>query len=391
MATQNYGPDPYLIGKTMYVTFRSDDQYWNGSAMEDYDAANWATYDAEDRRSLYVYDDSNPFVAGCTESGVGNDYVISGEVTYDAMTELGFLARGNTTALTGYVLSLDPTNSYFNLIKLTGGGNFVNIEDQLVTGLTVSTGDTFTIDFEVDGSAMTGHLYDSGGTLLATIHATDSDYATGVLGPWAWNKGNGIEGTFSELELDSTSFPRLSAFSLTPPDTFTQSAVSVDANGHVSWTIPSGLAAGRYDVCLYVQAGGSPVISDGPAYASGELNWNGTSQVGLESVELADSEDVYHADIFWNRDNSDSRDEYTVNWFKSGVSVTSGITNAQIQVTKRSDGTSAIDASDMTQIGSMGAYKYDSSVRLTDGAIATATATIDGETRTWRMLIGRDT
>lgn len=45
MATGNYGPDPELIGETVYVCYRKNGQFWNGNALENYNAANWATYD----------------------------------------------------------------------------------------------------------------------------------------------------------------------------------------------------------------------------------------------------------------------------------------------------------------------------------------------------------
>jgi len=81
-------------------------------------------------------------------------------------------------------------------------------------------------------------------------------------------------------------------------------------------------------------------------------------------------------------------------WYKNGQPVTSGITSPTIEVVKTSDGATLISETAMSQVGSTGIYKYDESTnRLTAGdvAIVTVTATIDGDTRTWSDVLGRDT
>ena len=210
-----------------------------------------------------------PLVAGYSEANVGNDYVISGEVTFDAMTELGFLARADVNSQYGYVLSLDPTNSYFNLIKLTGGGSFENIENHLITDLTVGTGDTFKITFELDGSNLTGLLYDSNGQLLDTITATDATYSNGVIGPWAFNKGNGVEGTFSGMAITpTTAFPDLSAYPAVP-STFEQSADNSSLYVHdASGTFP-------------LVAGYSEANVDNDYVISGEVTYDAMTELGF--------------------------------------------------------------------------------------------------------------
>lgn len=114
-----------------------------------------------------------------------------------------------------------------------------------------------------------------------------------------------------------------------------------------------------------------------------------------DEMTLADSEDVYPADIFLTVDGENSRDEYTVQWFRNGAPVTSGVTSPLIQVVKRADGTDLIASTAMTQIGSTGAYKYDAvtSERTTAGeaVLVHVSATINGSSRTWRKLISRDT
>lgn len=115
-------------------------------------------------------------------------------------------------------------------------------------------------------------------------------------------------------------------------------------------------------------------------------------QTGTSGVLLADSEDVYIPQIRFDRDDTNGKDEYTIQWFRNGTPVTSGITVPLIQVTNR-DGTDLIASTAMTQIGSTGAYKYDESTnRIDDGeaVLINISATINGSSRTFRRLEGRD-
>lgn len=110
--------------------------------------------------------------------------------------------------------------------------------------------------------------------------------------------------------------------------------------------------------------------------------------------ELTSAYDLYHADIQYTVDTANTQDEYTISWFKNGVRQTSGITVPTLQVIKRADGTDLIASTTPSQIASTGTYKHDATTtaRLTAGeaAIAVVTATIDGSTRSFSKLIGRD-
>ena len=102
---------------------------------------------------------------------------------------------------------------------------------------------------------------------------------------------------------------------------------------------------------------------------------------------------LYHADIQLTVDETNSKDEYTVVWFKNGVRVTSGITVPKVQVVKRVDGTDLVAQTAMSQIGATGAYKYDeASNRITAGeaVFAVVTATIDGSGRSFPKVLTRD-
>ncbi len=106
----------------------------------------------------------------------------------------------------------------------------------------------------------------------------------------------------------------------------------------------------------------------------------------------ATSSDVYWAIVDLRRDTT--TDEYTVLWMNKNAVVSSGSISApKLQAVKRVDGTDLIAETALTQVGSTNYYKLDtSSSRLTPGeaAIAIATATIGGATRTWTVIVGRD-
>ncbi len=103
--------------------------------------------------------------------------------------------------------------------------------------------------------------------------------------------------------------------------------------------------------------------------------------------------DIYHAAIELTIDEDNTRDEYTVAWFKNAVRITSGITSPTITVTNRADGSDLIATTPMTAIGSTGGLKYNEGTnRTTEGEAVdvTVSATIDGSPRPWSDLVSRD-
>lgn len=103
--------------------------------------------------------------------------------------------------------------------------------------------------------------------------------------------------------------------------------------------------------------------------------------------------DVYHADVGFARDRGAAQDEYTVQWFKNGVPITTGITVPTIRVIQRADGTDLVAETAMTAVGATGVLKYDEAtnrITLGEPAVVQVTATIDGAVRTWRRPVGRD-
>lgn len=117
---------------------------------------------------------------------------------------------------------------------------------------------------------------------------------------------------------------------------------------------------------------------------------SGHTTAGTVGAQLAS---IYAAQVDFSDDEANTTDEYSVQWFKNGAPVTSGITTPTIQVIKRADGTDLVASASMTQIGSTGAYKYDEATnRVTSGeaVVVQVQATIDGATRTWRRMLSRD-
>jgi hypothetical protein len=117
-------------------------------------------------------------------------------------------------------------------------------------------------------------------------------------------------------------------------------------------------------------------------------------EVDVVLLNNAANVDVYLADISLGVDGATSRDEYSVRWFKNGVRVTSGITDAMIQLVKWSDGADKLVATAMTEIGSTGAFKYSASgsarIGTGESCSVVVTATIDGATRTFERFVSRD-
>jgi hypothetical protein len=118
------------------------------------------------------------------------------------------------------------------------------------------------------------------------------------------------------------------------------------------------------------------------------------TQEDLASDTVTAIGDTYHADIYAIIDETNTKDEYTVVWFKNGVRITSGITNPTIRVVERSTGDDLIAAGTaMSEITGTQSFKYDEATnRLTAGepAVAIVSATIDGSSREFARPVGRD-
>lgn len=105
--------------------------------------------------------------------------------------------------------------------------------------------------------------------------------------------------------------------------------------------------------------------------------------------------DVYFADIEYNLDDGNMKDEINVSWYKNSMPI-SGFTSPKITIFNRSDGSLFLPETDMSGVGStnIGA-RYDtigSSNRLLEGQgyLIKTSAIIDSGTRLWYRWVSRD-
>jgi hypothetical protein len=158
-------------------------------------------------------------------------------------------------------------------------------------------------------------------------------------------------------------------------DSYKITATDVTGRGDYTATMPA-VAAGRYTFQFIDN-------SDDTLVGGGVIDWDGTSEVSATE---------YYADINFTRDSA-TQDEYTVQWYRNGSPITSGITSPTIQVVNRADGSDLVASTSMTAISDTGALKYDApDEKQTRGqaCLVVVTASIDGATRTWRRVLGRD-
>ena len=105
--------------------------------------------------------------------------------------------------------------------------------------------------------------------------------------------------------------------------------------------------------------------------------------------------DIYHADVdvVFNDGGATPDDEYTVNWYKNGVEVSS-LSSPTIQVIKQNTAADLIASAAMSQVGATQTYKYTatSAERMTAGEayMVVVGATINGAAREWPINKGRD-
>lgn len=163
-------------------------------------------------------------------------------------------------------------------------------------------------------------------------------------------------------------------------------SASENANTYSVTLDSSGWSDGKYRIRIHDTANSNQTIA-----ATITAVKNG-QEVPLG--EESDAFDIYHADINFIVDNTNSQDKYEVTWYKNDTMLSSGITSPTIQVIKRTDASNLIASTSMTEVGSTGTYKYTatSTARQTAGELyrVYVTASINGVTRPWSKNIGRD-
>jgi hypothetical protein len=135
--------------------------------------------------------------------------------------------------------------------------------------------------------------------------------------------------------------------------------------------------------------------TSGVAFAANSITSSIIADNAIDAAALAADVDTYQAKVWLIDDDTGTTDRYFAVWFKNGQPVTSGITSPTIQVVKATDATDLVASTAMTEVGSLGIYKYDEATaanRIVAGAayFAKIEATIDSSTRTWFQPVGRD-
>jgi hypothetical protein len=256
-----------------------------------------------------------------------------------------------------------------------------------------------TVDANVDAI-----LVDTGTTLPGTLTTIESkiDTVDGIVDDILTDTGTTLEGHLTDIKGGTFSGA-------------TDSLEAIRNQGDSAWITATGFSThDAADVRTEMDANSTQlaaIVADTDELQTNQGDW--ATAVGFSTHDAADvlntitddntaidasalntlsTTNVYHADIDLRIDDANAQDEYTVTWFKNGVPVTTGITNPAIQAWQRTNGSALVNQS-MSQIGLTGTYKYDeSSNRTTAGEayILVATATIDGSTRTWYRIGGRD-
>lgn len=276
------------------------------------------------------------------------------------------------------IATITATNALATLIGTPAGAD-VSTDIAAIKGETASIlADTGTDGVLISIGTAAGQLSVTTGVVLARDHEGDeiakaTNLATLIsrVGSFTATGANTVLGMFKALLSKVATLPSDVGGTFDPA---TDSTEAIRDRGDAAWTTGTTppTAAAIADAVL------DEAVSD-------------HTTAGTTGAQLAS---IYAAQIDFADDEDNSKDEYSVQWFKNGAPVTSGITSPTIQVIKRADGTDLVASSAMTQIGSTGAYKYDETTnRVTSGeaVLVQVQATIDGSARTWRKLVSRDT
>jgi hypothetical protein len=145
---------------------------------------------------------------------------------------------------------------------------------------------------------------------------------------------------------------------------------------------PAAVVDIDYSAVIYERVGASPAEGDPPV---------GMGSPRIDAYVITPA--LYFADIQFTRDQANTKDEYTISWFKNGQLLTAGVGSCIINVLNRT-GTTLIASSAMTELSGTGMFVYDATgvARQTQGeaVIVNISATIDSATRAWSKVISRD-
>lgn len=121
-------------------------------------------------------------------------------------------------------------------------------------------------------------------------------------------------------------------------------------------------------------------------------NTNETFGSGINKI----TQNLYFANIKFDKDSTVPQDEYNVNWFKNALPIVSGqITNPALSVFKTDGTNGSLFTNKVMNYANvnMGTVRYNEVTNLAVSGevyLAVASGIIDGLTRTWQNLIGLD-
>ena len=198
---------------------------------------------------------------------------------------------------------------------------------------------------------------------------------TFVAGDVKISKDGGSMSDTTNLPIKITGSTGLFVLTLTPTEHQCSGAIIQIADGHVkTWQDQSFL-----------------ITTYGHASAMHAFDFDTPTQ----TVLLDSTETLYYADIKFNKDNPNSQDEYTCSWFKKDQPFLGSISDLNLWVKKRSDGSDLISPTGMSEVGSTRVFKYDESNsgrRTTNGEayIILVSGTVDSSVKVWRNIVSRD-
>ena len=127
-------------------------------------------------------------------------------------------------------------------------------------------------------------------------------------------------------------------------------------------------------------------------------NYVDSNMVQVSGAEINGNDfysNLYYANIKFNKDTINSRDEYTVNWFKNNQPLSSGnFSNPALTVYNTSTGAALFSNQKLTYASlNLGVVRYNDAVNVTasgEAYLVVASSLIDGASRRWEQIIGID-
>lgn len=173
------------------------------------------------------------------------------------------------------------------------------------------------------------------------------------------------------LEVSVTGIPNVNIVSVSGVQATTQGAVNSNIVG-VSSEGASGVAGAVWDsqIADYISAG---------SFGS-----------GVDAI----NQHIYYADIKLVRDETNSQDEYSVQWFKDDRPLASSdVSNPAISVYGTRNGTPVFENQTLTFASQKGTTFYDdTALRIASGEpyLVEASGLIDSSNRSWKTIVGID-